>query len=458
MAQTGRKLERLLQDAGIDKSCAIGIILRNHPGSAAALIGLIGSERCATALSAMQPPQMRAEDVETLNLAAIVALESDWTNDFRQQLSSCRLAIAISDETLEPYVLAAPDRPVVEPRCHGELTLELLTSGTTGPPKRVQLGKAALVGGRDMLISPDPAIVGNQVEIQHVHLSTLGGALPVLFLAGYGIQICLLEKFTVDAWVDAVQRHGTEVVTFTPTVLRSLWTADIPPATLSSIKYVYGGAGALEPEEIERFERKYDLQIGWGYGATEFATTLATWTRQLKEKWGDSKRGSCGIPTSNVKVRITDPKTGEVLESGQQGRVEALVPAISDDWLKTNDLAWMDSDNFVYLLGRLDGAINRGGFKVLPEVVANAIRRHEAVAEAAVFGMPDPRLGEVPVAAVELKAGAKPISGEGLRDFVRQHLPAPSVPADVRIFASLPRTVTLKVDLPQVRALWPETR
>ena len=97
--------------------------------------------------------------------------------------------------------------------------------------------------------------------------------------------------------------------------------------------------------------------------------------------------------------------------------------------------------------GRGDGAILRGGFKVLPEVVVGALLSHPAVLDAAVVGQPDDRLGAVPVAAVELKARACAPTEEALRDHMRRKLTQPHIPAKVLILEALPRTPSMKVDL-----------
>jgi acyl-CoA synthetase (AMP-forming)/AMP-acid ligase II len=133
--------------------------------------------------------------------------------------------------------------------------------------------------------------------------------------------------------------------------------------------------------------------------------------------------------------------------------LEATIPGISEDWIKTNDLGKIDADGIIYVFGRLDGAINRGGFKILPEVIADALRLHPSVRDAGVIGVTHPRLGEVPLAAVELVRGAVPVTGQDLRAFTRQHLPSPSVPVDVLIFDELPRNAMHKISLSALRAM-----
>jgi long-chain acyl-CoA synthetase len=134
--------------------------------------------------------------------------------------------------------------------------------------------------------------------------------------------------------------------------------------------------------------------------------------------------------------------------------LEARVPMMSDDWIRTTDLVTIDEDGFVFHLGRNDGAIVRGGFKVLPETVVNVLRSHPSVSDAAVVGIPDARLGEVPVAAVEPQAGAPAPTPAELEAHIRASLPSTYVPARFLIVDTLPRTPSMKVSLAEVKKLF----
>jgi len=110
----------------------------------------------------------------------------------------------------------------------------------------------------------------------------------------------------------------------------------------------------------------------------------------------------------------------------------------------------IDDDDFLFLRGRADQAINRGGFKILPETVANAAAEHSAIREAVAFGIPDERLGQVPVVAVQLAEGAK-LTPDELIAFMRPKLAAYAVPTKALILPALPRTGSLKPDLPALK-------
>lgn len=454
VARAGHQLEVLLRTAAVPTDVAVGVLVRNRPGHAAAIIGLVGAGRSVVSLSTLLPDRMIAEDIERLRLGVIVAEAQDWSEALTRTLDDGRIGIAFPDGALTPVVVGQGDFRLEDPMRRTPLSVALLTSGTTGAPKRIELTAGALARGRDMLGCVDPALVGRQVEIHCHHFSSIGGMLPLLSYPAMRLPFSILEKFELNQWVAAVARNGSKAMGIAAPIVRTLLASDLPDTALETAEILYGGGGALEPEVVAACERRFGLQICWGYGATEFAGTLASWTRELRAKFGDEKAGSSGRPLPGVSARITDVETGERLPAGRSGRLEALIPAMNADWIKTNDLASLDEDGFLYILGRLDGAINRGGFKVLPDAVAGTLRRHPSVLEAAVFGIPDTRLGEVPVAAVELRGDGPVVTTEALRAFSREHLSVTAVPAEIRIYRKLPRTLSMKVDIPQLKRDW----
>jgi acyl-CoA synthetase (AMP-forming)/AMP-acid ligase II len=458
VAAVARGVEGLLEGAGVSRDTAVGVVVRNHVEQAAALIGLIAAGRPVTMIQSQQASSLIADQVRALELAVVIAEESDWDDDLRAGLAEGRMGIVL------PVLLGAPRlaEPVnawISPRRrHDQTVVEVLTSGTTGPPKHVALGLHALIRGVAMLTLGGKIEGERQVDILFAPLTSIGGILPLMAYPVLGASFCLLERFDVEQWVEAIQRHRPQSVGTTPVIIRSVLQKGVPREALSSLKIVYGGAGPLEQEFRQRFAESYDVDLCWGYGATEFAGMLATWTPQLKQELGGDKPGSVGRPLPGIAVRITDVETDEELATHQEGRLEAKVPGVSENWLRTNDLAKIDDDGIIYILGRIDGAINRGGFKVLPEIVADALRRHPSVKDAGVIGMPEPRLGEVPVAAVELKPLGDVVTGKDLRAFTRRHLASPSVPAEVIVVEALPRNGMMKVDLAGLRRLFESMR
>jgi acyl-CoA synthetase (AMP-forming)/AMP-acid ligase II len=241
-------------------------------------------------------------------------------------------------------------------------------------------------------------------------------------------RMVILERFTVDGFVHAIKTHGITRAGVQPAVVRMLLDADVPKEDLASLDFLISASGPLDPETRDEFENHFGIPVRLAYGATEFAGSLCAWTPDLIDQFGESKRDSVGRPLPDTQVRIVDPDTG--------------------------DIASVDADGFVTLHGRADGAINRGGFKILPETVRRVLISHRAVRDACVVGVPDKRLGQVPFAAIEVAPGMAVPSEDELKDLVRQSLPVYNVPVAVAVVDELPRNPALKVSLPAVAALY----
>ncbi|MET0701591.1 MAG: fatty acid--CoA ligase family protein, partial [Mycobacterium sp.] len=168
-----------------------------------------------------------------------------------------------------------------------------------------------------------------------------------------------------------------------------------------------------------------------------------------------AKRGSVGRANPGAQLRVVDD-AGAQRPPGEQGLLEVKPAQLgaSADWMRTTDLARIDEDGFVWIVGRADQAIIRGGFKIMPDDVRAALESHPAVRGAAVIGRPDPRLGETPVALVELRTDAGTDAGQ-LTRFLQTRLASYEIPTDIAIVDAIPRTPSGKPDLGAVRTWFP---
>jgi acyl-CoA synthetase (AMP-forming)/AMP-acid ligase II len=227
--------------------------------------------------------------------------------------------------------------------------------------------------------------------------------------------------------------------------------AGVDAETFDSVRAVGSGTAALPPELAEEFERRYNIPVLSTYGATEFAGAIAGWSLKDKEQWGARKRGSVGRAHHGIELRVVDPDTGAVLPSGQTGLLEARggqLPGEAGVWLRTTDLAAMDDDQFLFIRGRADEAINRGGFKIPPSVIEDALAAHPAVDEVSAVALPDARLGQVPVVAVTLLS---PVTEAELMQFLASRLTRYQRPVAIKVVEQLPRTPSLKISRALVR-------
>jgi acyl-coenzyme A synthetase/AMP-(fatty) acid ligase len=292
------------------------------------------------------------------------------------------------------------------------------------------------------------------VVIVNAPLVHVSGVFRVVQAVLDGRRIALLERFTVDAWADAVRRHHPKTVSLVPTALRMVLDADVAPDVFDSVRSVVSGTAPLDPDLADAFTARYGVPVLTSYGATEFGGGVAGWNLADHQRYGREKRGSVGRAHAGCELRIVDPERGTALGVDEVGVLEVRAAQLAtDEWVRTTDLARLDADGFLWILGRADQTILRGGYKIQPETVRAALEHDPAVREAAVVGIRDDRLGAVPVAAVEREPGME-VDEAALLELASGHLAPYEMPVAVSVLDELPRTESGKADLAAVRALF----
>jgi len=333
----------------------------------------------------------------------------------------------------------------------------MLTSGTTGTPKRLPLSydfiARALIGESTQQAVPAAGVAQDPALI-FFPFGNISGLYSYIPMVASGRPVMLLEKFNVADWVDFVRRYRPKQMNLPTAGTGMILEAKVAKEDLASLEFINSGASWLDPNIQDEFLRVYGIPILLSYGATEFGGVVAMMTPDLYKQYGAIKLTSVGRPWAGTELRIVDSDTGVELPAGETGILELRAPRLGREWVRTTDLAMTDLDGLLFHRGRADGVITRGGFKIIPEAVAEKMTLHPAVAAAAVVGLPDARLGEVPVAAIELRAGAAVPSASELEAHARRHMYATHVPVAFRVVDELPRTPSLKVSLPAVRALF----
>jgi acyl-coenzyme A synthetase/AMP-(fatty) acid ligase len=438
----------------------VAVLLRNRPQHVGLLIGLISAGACVVTVNPGRGTERVRTDVAELAVGTVAGTFEDLETlapgsaDVRWITSESLGSVEVTNRVPDTSTTLAPG-----------VAVEMLTSGTTGPPKRIPLTYETLwrvlAGAKHYESAKDIELqLRNGVAIINAPLVHLGGLFRVLQCVADGRSFCLLEKFTVDDWVDAVRRHRPTTVSLVPTALRMILDADLDREELASVRSVISGTAPLSPEDADAFYTKYGVPVLVTYAATEFGGGVAGWNLKDHRQFWAVKRGSVGRAHDGCDLRVVNPQTGEPLAADAPGVLEVRARQLGDDmaWNRTTDLARLDADGFLWILGRADQAIIRGGFKVLPEDVRVALERDPRVHSAAVVGIDDPRLGAVPVAAVELRAGAGAVTSRELLADASKMLARYELPTVLHIVEELPRTPSGKVDLSAVRELIVEGR
>ena len=424
----------------------VGILLRNRPAHVAALLGVLVNGGTVVVVNPSRGDDRTRADIEALRLPLVIGTRADLRTLVRDSPHTTTASISGLDDGL--HVTKA--REAGDGEARPGVAVRMLTSGTTGPPKRIDLTYdmlAVSVMGRDPTASPTAPRHG--VAIVNSPLVHIGGVFRVLQCVTEARPFVLLDRFELDRWADAVRRHRPRAVSLVPTALRMVLHSDLRREDLDGIQAVTSGTAPLSAEDADAFTEKYGIPVLTSYAATEFGGGVAGWTLADYRKYWRHKRGSVGRPTLGAELRVVDDD-GSPLGPDMTGLLEVKPGQLgaSAEWMRTTDIARIDADGFLWILGRADQAIIRGGFKVLPDDVRAALESHPAVEGAAVVGRPDDRLGETPVAMVELR---DEVDVGSLLGYLRDRLARYEIPTEIVIVDKIPRTPSGKADLEAVR-------
>lgn len=427
----------------------IGMLLRNRPGQVAAFLGILLGGGTVVAINPARGADRTTADIAGLSLSLVIGEEEDLAASVPSGTPTAAISSCLSEADEAARIAAAREARVA---------VRMLTSGTTGPPKRVDLTYDMLAHsvlgdapGRA------PADVRRSVAIVNSPLVHIGGVFRVLHCVVEARPFVLLERFELEAWARAVRSHRPRTVSLVPAALRTVLHSDLTRADLASVRAVTCGTAPLSADDADAFTDKFGVPVLTSYAATEFGGGVAGWTLTDHRRYWRAKRGSVGRANPGAQLRVVDGE-GTTLGPDRVGLLEVKPGQLgpSAAWMRTTDLARIDADGFLWIVGRADQAIIRGGFKVLPDEVRAALEAHPAVAGAAVVGRSDDRLGETPVAMVQLREPAS-AEADALVEFLRTRLAGYEIPTEIAVVDTIPRTPSGKADLGAVKAFFSTT-
>ncbi|WP_340589011.1 fatty acid--CoA ligase family protein [Erythrobacter alti] len=452
------QLEDLLAKSGVPADAPVTFIPRNRPWAVAVLLALLAQGRTVRMVYAFQSPTGIVRDIRRLAAPLVIAADQEFSEAVVEALRADGYAgIAIDDLVAKSVKGAETVRSDVAFAPSGEPKVEILTSGTTGPPKQFPVAyemiDKLLAGGTSG--NQQVADAGSQPPLLlYMPIGNISGIYSTIPTFVRGNRAVLLDRFNIEGWRDYIKRHSPKMAGLPPAGVQMVLDAEVPKEELSGLMGIGTGAAPLDPSVQQAFEEYYDVPILISYGATEFGGPVTATSLKDVEEFGSSKRGSVGRAIGGAKLRVIDPETGDELPPGTEGLLEVVSPRIGPDWIRTSDLAMIDEDGFLYHRGRADGAIMRGGFKVLPETIERALLLHPDISAAGVVGVKDRRLGEVPGAAIQVKPGHDQPSLENVEAHLREHVMATHVPVHWRFVDELPKTLSFKVHRPALIELF----
>jgi fatty-acyl-CoA synthase len=347
------------------------------------------------------------------------------------------------------------------PHTDQDVAVMLFTSGTTGEPKVAVLRHRHLtsyvVSTVEFCGSDDDEAA--LVSVPPYHIAGISAVLTGIY---GGRRICYLRTFTAEAWVDAAVSEKITHAMVVPTMLgRILEVLVSRGESLPCFRALSYGGGRMPSPVIEHAMRILPhVDFVNAYGLTETSSTIAVLNAEdhrtamnSSDRLVRRRLGSVGRPLPTVELEIRDPD-GVALASGHSGEVYVRGEQIAgeylhrkviqdDGWFGTKDAGWIDNEGYLFLEGRLDDIIVRGGENISPGEIEDVLRSHPAVADVAVFGMPDDQWGDRVAAVVVPRSGSR--DAAELSDWVRSRLRSTKTPEIWEFRSELPYNDTGKL-------------
>jgi long-chain acyl-CoA synthetase len=474
-----------LDERGIGEGDRVGIYLPNLPQFVTAFYGTLR----AGAVVVPMNPQYKAREISHLlgnsgakaviSLAEKVpAVESVLDDTDVEHVVS----VGDSDDSSEAVdfdaFLADDSLDIVE-RTDDDVAVQPYTSGTTGTPKGVLLTHHNLAWTTRANADVPPG--GFQAS------DRLIGTLPLFHI--YGMSVVMNGAmysggtyYPVPAWdaqtvMDQLETDEITIMFGVPAMFNDMINQlNAAEYEFEALRFVNSGGASLPIEVLERFEELYGVQLNEGYGLTETSPVTHANTTEARRK------GSIGRPLEGVRAKVVDDEFAEVprVEEGPIDEEEASLHEVTGElvvtgpnvmkgyyglpganeeafteeggtrWFHTGDICYWDEDDFFFVVDREKHMIVTGGYNVYPREVEELLFEHEAVADAAVVGVPDDRRGETVKALVVPTPGTE-VTPEEIKQYCLESMAEYKHPREVEFVEELPRTTTGKVQKFKIR-------
>jgi acyl-CoA synthetase (AMP-forming)/AMP-acid ligase II len=379
---------------------------------------------------------------------------------YRDMLGDSSKRVMVSDDFLTAARTTEPAAEFADPE---SVAIVLFTSGTTSQPKAVELSHNNLTSYVTGTVEFDSA--GDQdaalICVPPYHIAGVGAALSNLYA---GRKMVYLPNFDANEWVRLINAEHVTTATLVPTMLdRVVTVLEAGGHELTSLRNLaYGGSKVGLPLVRRALELLPAVGFVNAYGLTETSSTIAVLTpddHRAAQSAADvtvvKRLGSVGRPVPGIELEIRDDQgkvlaageTGELFVRGEQvsGRYTGIGSVLDENgWFPTKDIAMLDDEGFLFIGGRSDDTIIRGGENIAPAELEEVLVEHPAVRDVAVVGVEDAQWGQAIVAVVVPRPGAEP-DAEELREHVRKSLRGSRTPDRVVFRDELPTTPTGKV-------------
>ncbi|CAN5595974.1 long-chain fatty acid--CoA ligase [soil metagenome] len=449
------RMSAILKQKGVKPGGRAGIMLPNVPYFPIAYYGVLRAGGVVVPINPLLKGREVAFYLEDSGAQILIAwdgFEEPATEGAEQ--AGAELMLVTAGEFEQLLAAAEPDHDLAE-RDSDDTAVILYTSGTTGQPKGAELTHANLY--KNCTVAADT--LGEITEDDR-----LLGALPLFHSFGQtctlnaGIAnratISMIPRFDPDKALEIIARDEITLFQGVPTMYNAMLNAaSADSADTSSLRLCMSGGSAMPEEVMRKFEEKFGCKVLEGYGLSE-TSPVASFNHPDRE----NKAGSIGTPIEGVEMKVVDDdgqdvargEVGEIVIKGHNimkgywGHDDATAESIRDGWFYSGDMGKIDEDGYFFIVDRKKELIIRGGYNVYPREIEEVLYEHPAIQEAAVIGVADDNLGEEVGAAVVLKEG-EDVSGDDVRDYVKEEVAAYKYPRKVWFLDELPKGPTGKI-------------
>jgi len=424
-----RTWERKLDGAGLPPGARIAVRAADPLDYATTLVALLGAGRVAVPLDPQAPP---ADLARVLEVAG---------------------PVGVTEGSFGIRILGTGSGPA------DGAGIYLCTSGTTGTPKGILLREAQLahvaasVALHHKIFPNDRGYCS--LPLFHVNAEVVG----LLATLSAGAFLAVDERFSRRGFWEMIARQRITWINAVPAII-SILAMDPPAVVPPDVRFIRSASAPLPRAALEAFEGAFGIPVVETYGMTEAASMITA-----NPVSGVRKSGSAGLPAGTEVRVVTVPEAGPVTPCApsEVGRVQIRGAGVitayasggrpgvisADGWLDTSDLGYLDSDGYLFLVGRSDDVINRGGEKIYPREIEELLLAQPGVRSAAVVGAPDDVLGERPVAwVVPAEGGDGPAAADletALRAACAAHLPRHKQPGAFYVVDAMPLGPTGKI-------------
>lgn len=467
--ERANKVANYLKEKGIKKGDIISLMIANSPE---VYYTMFGAQKIGAVVGVINFALVGPEVAHVLNDSKpkVVFVGSNFMAAFAQgydQATHKPIVVEVktqaehssnlAEQTLSDIFHQYPADEALVQQNPDDPFLLLYSSGTTGRPKGILLSnKGQLEICHDMavigLVKTDNETMLILLPMYHINPISVW-TYPITFM---GQTLCIRSAFSPSDFWPAILDNGITILMGVPAMYNYVYySIDASTIDMSrlKLKYAFCGSAPLPLDLIKGFKEKFNVEIIEGYGLTE-----ALGISSANPPNGKRKAGTCGLELPGQQIEIFDfnnnivpaGEKGEVCVKGSNTMIEylnnpkATEETLTDGWLHTGDIGYLDEEGFLSIVDRAKDMINRGGENIYPREIEMAIESHPNIMAVAVIGIPDDALGERVKAVIELLEPGI-LTPEMVKEYLKDKIAKYKIPEFIEITDTLPRNPTGKI-------------